>query len=122
MIRSVGAVLVLAVLSGGCGGDDTESNPSSSSTSDAASTGGMVPACETNVTGRITIQNTGTQIIQAILNGINQGQINTGASLDVDLPPGPYTLEIQHLDGSTACTPATINISKCSTQHVSCPG
>lgn len=124
MTRYLIAVLTLvAGLVAGCGGDDTESDPTTSSTSAAASTGGMVPACETNVTGRITIQNTGTQLLTAVLNGINQGNVNTGSSLDVDLPPGPYLLEIKYANGGgDACTPATVNISKCSTQTVSCAG
>lgn len=126
-MKTLLTMILLGCASMGCGGDDTDTGPGTAgATTTGATTGGAdaapPKACETNVTGRITVQNTGTQIITILLNGIGAGEVNTGASLDVDLPPGPYTLEINHLDGSVACTTSTINISECSSQHVSCAG
>ncbi len=111
---------ILIVLLAACGDDFT--GPESQDDGGGGEGGAPPPACEVNVTGRITVRNTSSQVQQVVLNGVNHGSVNTGSSLDVDLPPGPYTLEIQHLDGSAACQAATINISKCSTQTLQCEG
>lgn len=107
-------IVVLIALASGCGGDD-------SFTSTPETTPEEKAACETNVTGRITLMNGATQVETVALNGIDYGKINTGASIDVDLPPGEYSVQFYWLDGSQACTQGMVTISVCSTQSLVCP-
>jgi hypothetical protein len=106
--------VLAAALAIGCGGDDSFTSPDPPPDDK--------PTCETNVTGRVTLTNGATSVETVALNGVYYGVINTGASMDLDLPPGQYSVQFSWGDGSAACMAAFITISVCSTQTLTCDG
>lgn len=79
--------------------------------------------CESSVTGHISVTNGTTRIVEVLVNDLDYGPVDTHDSLETDLPPGPYVVDILYADdGAAACLPASVNVSTCSTQALMCPG
>jgi hypothetical protein len=80
------------------------------------------PICEQHVTGQVSLYNSSTSAESVVINGIFYGTLPSGQSMDLDLPPGEYSVHFVWADGSDACTAAFITISVCSTQTLNCAG